>query len=109
MSGLESHTLDSQSLQSSASEILLGVKDDLERLQNQLIAPPVRGAEGNVGNGKGVKRLKGKERWEGWNEVRELRKEFRKREGTVVKEVLGGARVVLATCHGYVLTFHGAM
>ncbi|KIO24414.1 hypothetical protein M407DRAFT_26219 [Tulasnella calospora MUT 4182] len=34
-----------------------------------------------------------------WDEVKELRKEYRKREGVVVKSVMNRARVVLATCH----------
>lgn len=37
-----------------------------------------------------------------WDEVRDLRKEFRKRQGGVATEVLGKAKVVLATTHGCV-------
>ncbi|WVQ99708.1 hypothetical protein IAU59_006849 [Kwoniella sp. CBS 9459] len=43
--------------------------------------------------------VKGKERGKRWEEVRELRKEYRQREGKVVTTVLGRAQVVLATCH----------
>ncbi|WWC94533.1 hypothetical protein V866_001379 [Kwoniella sp. B9012] len=43
--------------------------------------------------------VKGKERGKKWEEVRELRKEYRQREGKVVTSVLSRAQVVLATCH----------
>ncbi|WVF71157.1 hypothetical protein IAT40_005955 [Kwoniella sp. CBS 6097] len=43
--------------------------------------------------------IKGKERGKAWEEVRELRREYRQREGKVVTTVLGRAQVVLATCH----------
>lgn len=45
-------------------------------------------------------KIRGKERKEKWNEIKELRKEFRKRESKVVDSVVGQARVILATCHG---------
>lgn len=43
--------------------------------------------------------VKGRERGKRWEEVRELRKEYRKREAKVVTNVVKGARVILATCH----------
>lgn len=86
LSSLVAHTLDSQSLRTDSSEILIGIKREIEGIQESL-------------NGGG-KRLRGKERRDKWGEVKELRKEYRKREGGVVKEVLGRAQVVLATCHG---------
>ncbi|WVN87678.1 uncharacterized protein L203_102864 [Cryptococcus depauperatus CBS 7841] len=43
--------------------------------------------------------VKGRERGKKWEEVRELRKEYRQREGKVVSTVVNGAQIVLATCH----------
>ncbi|RMX86591.1 hypothetical protein D0867_15749, partial [Hortaea werneckii] len=42
----------------------------------------------------------GRERRGIYNEIRELRKEFRQREGRVVKELLRTSKVVLSTLHG---------
>jgi len=42
----------------------------------------------------------GKERKAIWADVRELRKEFREREGRCVDTLVGGSAVVLATLHG---------
>lgn len=52
-----------------------------------------------AGKGKGSKKPRGSERKKMWEEVRALRKEYRQREGGVVKTVLGESQVVLATCH----------
>ncbi|ODN72845.1 hypothetical protein L202_08275 [Cryptococcus amylolentus CBS 6039] len=55
---------------------------------------------GDLGKKRGEKgAVKGKERGKKWEEVRELRKEYRAREGKVVSTVINGAQVVLATCH----------
>lgn len=43
--------------------------------------------------------VKGKDRGKRWEEVKELRREYRQREGKVVSNVIDRARVVLATCH----------
>ncbi|KAF8802852.1 P-loop containing nucleoside triphosphate hydrolase protein [Phlegmacium glaucopus] len=53
------------------------------------------------GKGKGVKGKgpRGAERKKMWEEVKALRKEYRRREGGVVKSVLKESQVVLATCH----------
>lgn len=90
LSSLVPHTLDSQSLRTNSSEVLVGIKDEMEALEKEL-----RGGSPSSG-----KRMRGKERREKWGEVRILRKEYRQREGGVVKEVLSRAKVVLATCHG---------
>lgn len=90
LSSLVPHTLDSQSLRTNSSEVLVGIKDEMEAMEREL-----RGGSSSSG-----KKMRGKERREKWGEVRELRKEYRKREGGVVKEVLSRAKVVLATCHG---------
>lgn len=65
-------------------------------------------------------KVRGKDRKAKWNDIKELRKEcifaflsynvtwrlggdrFRKREGNVISSVIDQARVVLATCHGYI-------
>ncbi|KAM0755484.1 P-loop containing nucleoside triphosphate hydrolase protein [Meredithblackwellia eburnea MCA 4105] len=87
LNALVEHTLDSQSLRTDAAELLSGIKEELGGLEARL-------------SGTGKSRIRGKERKEKWEEVRALRKEYRKREGGVVGEVLKKARVVLATCHG---------
>ncbi|KAI6015013.1 AAA domain-containing protein [Pisolithus orientalis] len=51
------------------------------------------------GKGKGTKKPRGLERKKMWEDVRALRKEYRQREGGVVKAVLGESQIVLATCH----------
>ncbi|KAJ3512339.1 hypothetical protein NLJ89_g3573 [Agrocybe chaxingu] len=53
------------------------------------------------GKGKGAKGKapRGPERRKLWDEVKALRKEYRQREGGVVKSVLKESQVVLATCH----------
>lgn len=63
------------------------------------------------GKGKGVKGKgpRGAERKKMWEEVKALRKEYRQREGGVVKSVLGESQIVLATCHssgGRQLRYH---
>ncbi|ETN43672.1 uncharacterized protein HMPREF1541_02831 [Cyphellophora europaea CBS 101466] len=48
-----------------------------------------------------VRKVKGRAaKGEVWREVRELRKEYREREGRVTRELVGGAKVVLSTLHG---------
>ncbi|KAG8216052.1 DNA helicase [Butyriboletus roseoflavus] len=51
------------------------------------------------GKGKGAKKPRGLERKKMWEDVRALRKEYRQREGGVVKAVLSESQIVLATCH----------
>ncbi|KAG6860240.1 hypothetical protein C0995_013786 [Termitomyces sp. Mi166 len=53
------------------------------------------------GKGKGTKgkRPRGAERKKLWDDVKALRKEYRQREGGVVKSVLSESQIVLATCH----------
>ncbi|KDE05274.1 hypothetical protein MVLG_04306 [Microbotryum lychnidis-dioicae p1A1 Lamole] len=85
---LTPYTLDSQISSSSASEINADLKDELEHLEHRLR------------NANGKDRIRGSERKKKWDEVRGLRRDYAKREGGVVKEVLGRAKVVLATTHG---------
>ncbi|BGP18100.1 hypothetical protein JCM10213_004750 [Rhodosporidiobolus nylandii] len=90
LSQLTRHTLDAQSSQTDSSALVDDIKGELEALEGQL-----RG-----GGAGGKNRIKGSERRKMWEEVRELRKEFRKRQGGIANEVLGKAKVVLATTHG---------
>jgi hypothetical protein len=48
----------------------------------------------------GMKRKRGAERKEGWKRVKEDRREIRERTDRVVREVVGNAKVVFATCVG---------
>ncbi|GAA5982816.1 hypothetical protein JCM11641_004634 [Rhodosporidiobolus odoratus] len=89
LSHLTNHTLDAQSSMTDASALVEDIRKELEDLETKL--------RGGVG-GKG--RVKGSERKKMWEEVRELRREMRKRQGGVQSEVLGRAKVVLATTHG---------
>ncbi|SCV73933.1 BQ2448_6363 [Microbotryum intermedium] len=85
---LTPYTLDSQLSSSSASEINADLKNELEQVENQLR------------NASGKDRIRGSERKKKWDELRVLRRDYAKREAGVVKEVLGKAKVVLATTHG---------
>ncbi|KAF8314019.1 P-loop containing nucleoside triphosphate hydrolase protein [Clavulina sp. PMI_390] len=86
LTALHNETLDAQAARSDESALAKDVKNELEAAMNAL-------------SGKGKGRLKGAERKKMWNEVKELRKEYRKREGSVVKNVMAQAKIVLATCH----------
>lgn len=82
-------TLDYQAFHSDESALVQDVKSELE---DHMIT---------LSKGKGEKgRVWGKQRGQVWEEVRGLRKEYRQREAKVVKNVVAGAQVVLATCHG---------
>ncbi|WWC61895.1 uncharacterized protein I303_104481 [Kwoniella dejecticola CBS 10117] len=64
------------------------------------VGSELQGHLGDLGKKRGEKgSVKGKERGKKWEEVRELRKEYRQREGKVVTSVVSRAQVVLATCH----------
>ncbi|WWD17029.1 hypothetical protein CI109_101466 [Kwoniella shandongensis] len=81
-------TLDWRAANGDEGELL---KDVGKELENNL---------GDLGKKRGEKgAIKGKERGKKWDEVRELRKEYRQREGKVVSTVVNAAQVVLATCH----------
>ncbi|BGP01775.1 hypothetical protein NBRC10513v2_005414 [Rhodotorula toruloides] len=88
LSGLTRHTLDAQSSSTDSSALVEDIKKEIEELENKLR------------NGSGKTRIRGSERKKMWEEVRELRKEFRKRQGGIVSEVVSKAKVVLATTHG---------
>ncbi|KIJ28163.1 hypothetical protein M422DRAFT_61944 [Sphaerobolus stellatus SS14] len=120
MSSLYSRTLDFQTTTSDEASLAKDVKSELEDLLAALSgsgsggnkkgassskADSAKGgkAGGSAGRGGGVKkgvRLRGEARRAAWANVRELRKEYRKREEGVVRSVLSKAQVVLSTCHG---------
>ncbi|KZT61335.1 P-loop containing nucleoside triphosphate hydrolase protein [Calocera cornea HHB12733] len=87
LQNLQSSTLDAQTAASDESQLAKDVKTDIETTMSALA-------------GKGKARIRGSDRKKMWNEVKELRKEYRKREGGAVKAVMGRAKVVLSTCHG---------
>ncbi|KAL7422025.1 hypothetical protein Q5752_003798 [Cryptotrichosporon argae] len=81
-------TLDWQAANGDDGELVRDVKGEIE------------GHMKDLGRKKGEKgAMRGKERGKKWDEVRELRKEYRQREAKVVTNLLKAARVVLATCH----------
>lgn len=88
LEGVVSTTLDHQAASSDAAELVRDLKSDINAALKQL----------SISGGK--ERLRGKARSEKYAEVKELRKDYRKREGGIVKGVIGQARVVCATCHG---------
>jgi len=88
LSSLTSHTLDAQSSLTDASSLVQDIKSDLLLLNDELA------------NRDKKTRLKGSERKKKWDEVKELRKDMRRRMGGVEKEVLGGKLVILGTTHG---------
>ncbi|ORY26302.1 P-loop containing nucleoside triphosphate hydrolase protein [Naematelia encephala] len=81
-------TLDYRAANGEQGELLKDVGNELQTNLSDLSKK--RGEKGAV---------KGKERGKRWDEIRELRKEYRQREAKVVTTVVGAARVVLATCH----------
>ncbi|KAN0136815.1 P-loop containing nucleoside triphosphate hydrolase protein [Lactarius tabidus] len=81
-------TLEAQADRSDQAALVRDVKAELETTLSVL-----------SGKGKGIKSPRGPERKKMWEEVRELRKEFRRRERGVVSSVLRESQVVLSTCH----------
>lgn len=84
MANLHSATLDYQTAHSNSGEIVKDIKKDIDQIMSEL--------------SKG--KIRGKERKEKYNEIKELRKEFRNRENKVVDGVVAQAKVILSTCHG---------
>lgn len=77
------HSLDLLSKNGSAGEI---VKDIRNEINQKIIS---------------TKKIKSsKERKQGWNDIKELRKELRRREHKVIVDLILGAKVIVATLHG---------
>lgn len=85
--GMVEHTLDAQSFKTNAWDVLKDLKNEIDGNFDKLRL-------------SGKHRIRGKERNELWQATRALRQDLSKRELKVTQEVLGSARVVLATCHG---------
>ncbi|KAF8186355.1 P-loop containing nucleoside triphosphate hydrolase protein, partial [Pholiota molesta] len=88
--GILESTLEVKATRTDQAALARDVKDELETTLGIL-----------SGKGKGVKGKgpRGAERRKMWDEVKALRKEYRQREGGVVRSVLKESQVVLATCH----------
>ncbi|OAX43735.1 P-loop containing nucleoside triphosphate hydrolase protein [Rhizopogon vinicolor AM-OR11-026] len=86
--GVLEATLEVKASKSDQAALAKDVKSEIEATLDVL-----------AGKGKGSKKPRGSERKKMWEEVKALRKEYRQREGGVVKTVLGESQVVLATCH----------
>lgn len=84
LKNVHTSTLEFQTAHSSSGAIVKDVKQDIEQQLAQLKT------------GK----IKGKQRKEAWGNIKELRKEYRKREQGVIKGVVSQSQIVLATCHG---------
>ncbi|KAF9011905.1 P-loop containing nucleoside triphosphate hydrolase protein [Cyathus striatus] len=88
--GILDSTLEVKATKTEQAALAKDVKNELETALGIL-----------SGKGKGVKGKgpRGAERKKMWDEVKALRKEYRQREGGVVKSVLSESQIVLATCH----------
>lgn len=86
LGNLHTETLDAQAARSDQAALAADAKSELEAAMSSLA-------------GKGKARLRGAERKKMWEEVKELRKEYRNREKVIVQSVLSEAKIVLATCH----------
>lgn len=72
--------------------------DDAELIKD--ISTEIDGYLGRLGKKRGERgAIKGKDRGEVWAEIKELRKEYRKRDGKVVQNIIDKSQVILATCH----------
>ncbi|KXN82375.1 DNA polymerase alpha-associated DNA helicase A [Leucoagaricus sp. SymC.cos] len=88
--GILDNTLEVQATRSDQAVLAKDVKNELEATLN-ILSGKGKGSKGKAPRGAERKKL--------WEEVKALRKEYRQREGGVVKSVLSEAQVVLATCH----------
>ncbi|PPQ95376.1 hypothetical protein CVT26_008221 [Gymnopilus dilepis] len=88
--GILESTLEVKATRTDQAALARDVKDELETALGVL-----------SGKGKGAKGKapRGTERKKMWEEVKALRKEYRQREGGVVRSVLKDSQIVLATCH----------
>lgn len=92
-------TLDAQSRQSSEGQLVRDVAHEIDELM-QVLSPNSGSARAGNKSARKAPRVKGEERRRMWEQVRELRKEFRKRDRALATTVLNKARIVMSTCHG---------
>ena len=96
---LTSATLDVQSRQSSEGQLVRDVAAEIDELMQRLV-PPRTGARAGNKSARNIPRVKGLERRKMWEQVRELRKEYRRRDRALSNTVLKNARIIMSTCHG---------
>lgn len=80
---IQDHALDVLTRTSEAGQIVADVRNELDSTM-----------------GRVSKTRSGRERYKLYGEIKELRKEYRLRERKVAQDLIKGAKVVLATCHG---------
>lgn len=102
LKSLMTKTLDYQAQNSEEGGLMKDVRKELEHALASLRPKEAAGnkSTSNRGQASSKGKLKGSERKERREEIRLLRKEYRKRERGLVKAVLKKASIVVATCHG---------
>lgn len=104
LQSLMTATLDYQSQHSSEGELVKDVRKELESALSSM--RPKDSAAGNKSTSyrgqasSKSQKLRGSERKEKREEIKLLRKEFRKRERGLLRAVLQRASIVVCTCHG---------
>ncbi|CAK7267181.1 hypothetical protein SEPCBS57363_002468 [Sporothrix epigloea] len=83
------HSLDVLTQTSAAAAIVRDVRTDMDSRQADLKKPKQKGGPANKTARRAI-----------YNELRDLRREYRERERRCVRELVGGSKVVLATLHG---------
>lgn len=91
-------TLDAQCVYSPEGGLVRDVAREIDELMATL-SPSKAPRAGNKSS-RTAPRPKGPERRSMWEQVRELRREYRRREKTLSGSVLQRARIVFTTCHG---------
>lgn len=96
-------TLDHQAQQSSEGGLLKDVRKELESALSSLRPREAAGNKSTSSRGQAsakTQRVRGSERKERREEIKALRKEYKKRERSLLRTVLQRAGIVVATCHG---------
>ncbi|SAM77049.1 related to HCS1-DNA helicase A [Ustilago bromivora] len=96
VANLQNSTLDAQCTTSSEAQLVKDISKEIEGIMSEL--KPSSNPAGNKST-RGQPKVRGNDRKKRWEEVRELRKEYRRRDRQVTCSVLDRAQVVLATCH----------
>lgn len=96
VANLQSSTLDAQCTTSAEAQLVKDISKEIEGIMAEL--KPTSAPAGNKSS-RGKPKVRGSDRKKRWEEVRELRKEYRRRDRQVTSSVLDRAQVVLATCH----------
>ncbi|KAF9045486.1 P-loop containing nucleoside triphosphate hydrolase protein [Panaeolus papilionaceus] len=88
--GILESTLEVKATNTDQAALARDVKEELEATLG-VLSGKGKGAKGKAPRGAERKKL--------WDDVKALRKEYRQREGGVVKSVLNESQVVISTCH----------